>query len=426
MTGTSRVTLGWSTVITSAVVLLALGATATYVLVGLSRSPTGRPEQSESSVAATAQRNVAATAVPGPAVSQGALSDVAITLTPDAIQRAGIRTGQVQSGIGASRLRLPGVVDANAYQQIVVTSLVGGRVTRVLVELGQSVRAGQAMAEIFSPELAEAETRYISARAELDAHERQLQRTERLVELGAASRQELEMLHAEHTAKLTAVDSARSRLEVLGISRSTAEGLGPGSAVNALITVAAPIAGLVIERNANRGLNVDAAAKLFTVADLSTIWVVADLYEKDFATVHVGSSATVTTQAYPDLVVQGRVSYIDPQVATQTRTAKIRIEVPNPRQALRIGMFADVTIETASQVRHVRIPKSAVQHVGDRTVVYLADSTQPGRFIEREVRLGEAAGSEVEVLSGVQEKDTVVAEGSFYVRAERERLGLRP
>ena len=233
------------------------------------------------------------------------------------------------------------------------------------------------------------------------------------------------MLHAEHTAKLTAVDSARSRLEVLGITRSTAESLRPGSAVNAMMTVAAPSAGLVIERNANPGLNVDGATKLFTVADLSTIWVVADLYEKDFARVHVGSSATVTTKAYPDLVVQGRVSYIDPQVRAQTRTAQIRIEVPNSGEALRIGMFADVIIETVGQVGRVLVPKSAFQHVGDRTVVYLADATQPGRFIEREVRLGESTDRDVEILSGVEPGDTVVTEGSFYVRAERERLGLR-
>ena len=104
------------------------------------------------------------------------------------------------------------------------------------------------MAEIFSPELAEAETRFVSARAELDAHERELQRTEKLVEIGAASRQELEMLHAAHTAKLTAVESARSRLELLGLSASSIAGLGPGKDLGAVTTVPAPIAGVVTER----------------------------------------------------------------------------------------------------------------------------------------------------------------------------------
>ena len=164
---------------------------------------------------------------------------------------------------------------------------------------------------------------------------------------------------------------------------------------------------------------------MFTVVDLSTIWVVADVYEKDFSHVHVGSTANVTTKAYPDSVLKARVSYIDPQINPTTRTAQVRIEAPNPRGQLRLGMFADVSIEGAEHASIARIPRSAVQNVDNRTVVYLADPTQPGRFIEREVHLGDSSGSDVDVLSGVAQADTVVSDGSFFVRAERERLGLR-
>ncbi|HWK12509.1 MAG TPA: efflux RND transporter periplasmic adaptor subunit, partial [Vicinamibacterales bacterium] len=281
------------------------------------------------------------------------------------------------TGSGGSTFRLPGIVDANAYKQVVVTPLVAGRVTRVLVELGQSVRRGQGLAEIFSPELSEAETRYLSARAELDAHERELQRTEKLVEIGASSRQELERLHAEHTAKLTAVETAKSRLELLGLSADSVAGLAPGKDAGAVTTVPAPIAGVVTERIANPGLNVEASTKMFTVVDLSTVWVVADVYENDFSRVHVGSTASVTTKAYPDAMLRGRVSYIDPQVNATTRTAKVRIEVPNPREQLRLGMFADVEMEGAEAGSRTRVPRTAVQNVDDRTVVYLADREQP-------------------------------------------------
>ncbi|ODS53440.1 MAG: hypothetical protein ABS36_12390 [Acidobacteria bacterium SCN 69-37] len=184
---------------------------------------------------------------------------------------------------------------------------------------------------------------------------------------------------------------------------------------------------MVTERLANVGLNVDQAAKLFTVVDLSTVWVVADLYEKDFARVRVGGPATVTTNAYPDLVLQGRVSYIDPQVSKETRTAKVRIEVPNPRNELRLGMYAEALLGGGEGGPSTPvIPRSAVQNVGDRTVVYLVNPKEPGKFVEREVRLGAVTGDQVVVISGVQPGDVVVAEGSFYVRAERERLGLRP
>ena len=100
----------------------------------------------------------------------------------------------------------------------------------------------------------------------------------------------------------------------------------------------------------------------------------------------------MTTKAFPDLVLSGRVSYIDPQVHPETRTARVRVEVTNSRQELRLGMFADVSIETGGQASTTQVPRAAVQHVGDRTIVYVADPKQPGRFVEREVRLGDGTG----------------------------------
>jgi RND family efflux transporter MFP subunit len=297
---------------------------------------------------------------------------------------------------------------------------------RVTADLGQHVQRGQTLAQIFSPELADAQTRYISARADLAAHEQELARTEKLVAIGAASRQELERIHAGHTARLADVESAASRLELLGLSSDAIEGLGPGKNQGATTSVPAPIAGVITERLANVGLNVDQATKLFTVVDLSSVWVVANLYEKDFARVRVGSPATVTTNAYPDVVLQGRVSYIDPQVSPETRTAKVRIEVPNPRNDLRLGMYAEALLGDNAGMSTPMIPRGAVQNVGDRTVVYLVKPKEPGTFVEREVRLGTATGDRISVLMGVQIGDVVVGEGSFSVRAERERLGLRP
>ena len=125
----------------------------------------------------------------------------------------------------------------------------------------------------------------------------------------------------------------------------------------------------------------------------------------------------MTTAAYPDLVLRQRVSYIDPQINPDTRTAKVRVEVPNRRGELRFGMFADVAVARAGVTTVVVIPKGAVQNVGSRQIVYLASPDQPGKFVERDVRLGEAAGQQVEVLSGLTIGDSVVAEGSFFLRA---------
>jgi len=403
-----------------AIALLAAGAGATYLLMRSDAGAGGHVADVPSPTGA--QPSLARPA----ATSNAALPDVVVPLSQDAVERAGIIVTPVASGTAATEMRLPGVVEPNAYRQVVVTPLVAGRVTKVGPALGDRVRRGQTMAEIYSPALAEAQTRYVSAQAMLDAHDRELQRTRKLVEIGAASRQELEKIHAEHVAQTAAVQSAGSQLELLGVSASALDKMASGRSVSAATNVPAPIDGVVTERGANVGLNVDTASKLFTVVDLSTVWVVADLYEKDSSRVRVGSEAAITTSARPDLTLRGRVSYIDPQVSADTRTAKVRIEVPNPGGELRLGMYGDVVVAGASGTSVPRIPRSAVQNVGDRTVVYQANPKEPGKFIEREVRLGQTPGEQVEVVSGVQPGDVVVTEGSFFVKAERERLGLRP
>ncbi len=423
MTRDSRVTMHKGAAALIGVGLVVVGAGASYLL---TRSSAEIPERMAPSATAAAPSTSSAPPSATAAPENTPLPDVVVPLSAEAVKRARITVTPVESGTSAGGIRLPGVVEPNAYREVVVTPLVSGRVTRVAVELGARVRRGQTLAEIYSPGLAEAQTKYISAKAMLEAHDRELERTQKLVEIGAASRQELERVHAEHAAQTAAVQSARSQLELLGLSSSTVEALGSGSKVDATTRVPAPIDGVITERAANVGLNVDQATPLFTVVDLSTVWIVADVYEKDFARVRIGSDATVTTSAYPGLSLRGRISYIDPQVNPETRTAKARVEVPNPRGELNLGMYAEVVVAGASEAPVPVVPRTAIQNIVDRTVVYLANPKEPGTFTEREVRLGEASGEQVEITAGLQPGDVVVTKGSFFIRAERERLGLRP
>jgi RND family efflux transporter MFP subunit len=370
-----------------------------------------------------------ATAVPPPSTPPGVegrsatLPDVTVPLTKEAAARAGIERTQVTAQAVTDRLRLPGVVEPNAYRQVSVTSLVGGRVVGVSAQLGERVRRGQSIAQVYSPEVAEARTKYVAAKAMLDAHDRELQRTQKLVAIGAASRQELERIHAEHAAQTAEVESARSRLQLLGADGDG--GSASKSQQNATANVPAPIDGIITERLANVGLNVDPTTKLFTVVDLSNVWIVADVYERDLQRVREGPRATVTTTAYPDRRLEGRVSFIDPQLNSATRTAKIRVEVPNPKGDLRLGMYTEVAIESPISASVLAVPKDAIQSVGDRQFVYVSSVKDPTKFIEREVRLGRAMGDQVEVLAGLSAGDSLVSKGSFFVRAEAERLGLR-
>ena len=197
--------------------LMALGAVATYV--AMSRSTPGA--------------STGAAVAPAQAVAEAPMTGMSVTLSQEAVGRAGIELQPVVQSAGAGGIRVPGTIQPNAYRTAVVTSLVGGRVARVAGELGQPVRRGQTLAEVYSPELAEAQTRFVGVRAELDAHERELRRTENLAEIGAASRQELERIHAAHTAAVTLLQSHRARLTLLGMSDAQIETLSSASAVTA-------------------------------------------------------------------------------------------------------------------------------------------------------------------------------------------------
>lgn len=388
---------------------LAAGAAATYLALGSRMLPptasAPTPPQTSPETAASA-------------------SEPAILLSPDAVERAKIVVSPVELATPRSDVRTPAVIEPNAYRQVVITALVAGRMSRVNAELGQLVRRGDLLAEVYSPELAEAQRAYLSQQADLQAHEQQLARTERLVGIGATSRQELERAHAEHTMLTSSVAGARSRLELFSMSADQVTRLSSSTQMTSTFDVRAPSEGVVTSREATVGANVQAGSPLFTIANLSTVWVVGSLYEKDFALVRVGSPLRMTVPAYPGLELRGTVSYIDPQVNRETRTARVRAEMPNAGGRLRLGMYADLHIGTTSATPVALIPRGAVQTIGQQSVVYVADTNTQGRFVERAIQIGAASDGRVEVVSGLSPGELVVTEGSFSLRAERERQGL--
>ncbi|HXG89806.1 MAG TPA: efflux RND transporter periplasmic adaptor subunit [Vicinamibacterales bacterium] len=427
----------WFVVAIGAVVFIAVGATGAWwymrrSMVDPAASATVRTRAGDDMAGMNmpSDRAPAGMNMPGAAdaVDKAAttpLADITITLTKEAIQRAGIEVTPVRTDTTAGTLRLPGVVEANEYRQVAITSLVAGRLTRVAVALGDRVTRGQVVADVYSPELAAAQTQYLNMRAEFGAAHQELQRTERLVEIGAASKQELERIRAQHTVHATGVEGARATLTLFGLGSARIARLRTAADITSTVSVPAPLSGVITKRQANVGLNVDPSTELFTVVDLSTVWVIGALYERDFSRVSVGSTASVTTAAYPGVVLQGKVSYIDPQISPETRTAALRVEVANRDQQLRLGMYADMSVEDRATTGVPIVPRTAVQTLGSRQVVYLAKSTPAGAFVEREVRLGGRTGDDVQVIAGLAPGDTVVSEGTFYLRAEGERRGLR-
>jgi len=410
----------WMGQLIGAVLLLALGVVAGVLWSGRhTTSPTDTPSAETSK----SMPGMPGMAMPGPAAPSSAAKPdepVEVSLTPEAMARTGIKIDTVQAATAAEGVGVPGTVASNAYRDTKVNALVGGVVRQVMVELGGHVRRSDPLAVIFSSDLADAQMKYLSMRATFEADHQKLVRTEKLVALGAASRQELEEVTAMHAGHETELAAARQRLLLLGLEARQVDSLTDASHVVSEVTVPAPANGEVIARSVNPGQVVSGGQELFVVTDLSTVWVIGDLYEKDFPVVRVGSNAVINVPAN-NRTLRGRVAYIDPRVDPASRTAKVRVEVPNPGENLRLGMFVTLSFETGSNQRITVVPQAAVQALGERTVVYMPVEGEEGKFTERPVKLGPSRGDLVQVVEGLRPGEKVVTSGSFFLRSEATR-----
>ncbi|MGZ5481163.1 MAG: efflux RND transporter periplasmic adaptor subunit [Pyrinomonadaceae bacterium] len=344
-----------------------------------------------------------------------------LTLTPEQLRSVQLKiemVGEAPTTEAAAQMAT-GVVLANIYKDTPVVSLVGGIVRSVNGELGQNVRRGQRVAIVFSNELAEAQAGYLTAVAALDEHHRHHLRTIKLVEIGAASRQELESATTQYRESEANVANLRQKLLLLGMTAQRIASLKSPSQVNSEVTVPAPASGTITSRTVNSGEVIEANKELLRVTDLSTVWVIGQVYEKDLATVRVGSGANITSDAYPGQVFRGRVTYVDPKIDPATRTAQVRIEIANPRQMFKIGMFVNVAFGALGVAEQTlsTVPKNAVQTIGTQRFVFVA-TDKPNEFILRPVRVGAESNGFYPVLEGLNAGERVVTEGSFMLRAE--------
>jgi membrane fusion protein, heavy metal efflux system len=345
-----------------------------------------------------------------------------ITIAPEVMQRAGIKIEpvgeQVASEIAGSAVTT-GIVQANAYRASPVVSLVGGIVRRVNAELGQTVVRGQTMAVIFSDELAQAQSRYLTAQADLEEHHKHHARTMKLVEIGAASREELEQATTKLRSAESELASQRQRLLLLGLSSQRISSLRSSEQVSSDVSLPSPVNGTVISRSANPGEVIQADKEILRVADLSSVWVIGQVYEKDLGRIKVGSGASISSEAYPGRVFRGQVSYVDPTLDPATRTAQVRIELANPGQTLKIGMYVNVAFAALGEAESTVavVPTNAVQNINNQQVVFVA-SKEANVFAMRRVRLGPEANGRYPVLEGISVGDRIATQGSFLLRAE--------
>jgi RND family efflux transporter MFP subunit len=349
------------------------------------------------------------------------LGDQKLILTSEQLQRAGLKieaVGEKPSSEAMGQMTT-GVVQANTYKETPVVSLVGGIVRSVRPELGQAVQRGQTVAIVSSNELADLQARYLTAMAALDEHHRHHTRTMKLVEIGAASREEMEMANTKLREAESEVGNLRQKLLLLGLSSQRIASLNSTAQISSEVSVPAPSSGTLTSRSVNPGEVVEANKELMRVTDLSSVWVVGQVYEKDLATVRVGSGANITSDAYPGRIFRGRISYVDPKVDPATRTAQVRVELANPGQMFKIGMYVNVAFAAlgASEKTMPVVSKGAVQAIGNQQYVFVA-TDKSNEFVLRQVKLAPESNGFYPVIEGLNSGDRIVGEGSFLLRAE--------
>jgi membrane fusion protein, heavy metal efflux system len=308
-----------------------------------------------------------------------------------------------------------GKVEANADRVAHVSPRISGQIVSVQASLGDRVNAGQTLLTLKSLEMAEAANRSRLSKTKLALAEANMMRIRTLVEKKIVARKELLQAETDYQLAQTERQNDQERLSLYGASNSN---LQSNSHNKTSLMVHAPISGTITEKHAIVGELSDPSKSLFTVVDLSSIWVVVDIYEKDLAKVSRGQQAIVTVDAWPDLKLTGRVTYLADMLDAATRTLKVRVEVPNPRRMLKPEMFARVELTPpASAVMTIAVPEDAIQEIDSKKVIFIADESSEV-FRPETVETGRSSGGLVEIISGIREGQRYAGKGSFILKSE--------
>ena len=328
-------------------------------------------------------------------VSVSGQEEGTVRIDPVTQQNIGVRTSTVEVASLPRTARTTGRFEASAQGQVAVSPKISGWVERLHVNYeGARVRKGEPLFELYSPELVSTQEEYLLA----------LRNQERLAESGAA----------DDAQRL--VDAARRRLAYWDITDEQVRRLEETGEPQRTLTLYAPAAGTVTETSVTEGQQVQVGQTLMRLTDLSTLWLMADVYEQDLAWVDVGTPAEITLPYAPGQPQTGQVSYLYDQLDAQARTVQARIAVPNPGGKLKPGMYATVTLTGSETTPRPVVPEEAVIRTGSREVVVLA--LGDGRFRPAEVVAGSSSDGRVQILEGLEGGEEVVTSAQFLIDSE--------
>jgi len=311
-----------------------------------------------------------------------------------------------------------GKIVANENRLAHLSARVPGRIVAVYANLGDRVKEGDRLLLLDSPAYGEAQLEYRKARTTLSVMEKAFERANALLDRGAIGVGEHQRREADYENARADLHEAEEKLHLLGMTEREIQHLAAKTlphAEVARVPLRAPFTGEVIERNATIGEVIDPNKTLFTVADLSTVWVRADFPEQQAGRLKTGLTIEVRVSAYPNSIFRGAITYVGAVIDPTSRTVTARADVANPDGQLRPEMFADVTLVTDEQ-SVLSVPGAAVQQVGNQAVVFVVRG--PRRFESRGVTLGQASSEYIQVVAGLTSGDEVVTQGSYALKSE--------
>ncbi len=337
-----------------------------------------------------------------------------VKMTAEAQKQNGVAVAAAGKQRLAGAISATGKVEANADRIAHVSPRISGKIVSVRASLGDGVAAGQTLATLDSIELGEALNRYRQSKTRLALAQSSMDRIKALVEKKIAARKDILQAETDYQMATTELHTDEERLSLYGVAPSDIKNANHRKP---LLPVRSPIGGIITEKHAIVGELADPSTSLYTVADLSSVWVMVDINEKDLAKVHRGQSAAVTVSAFPELKLNGRITYIADLVDEATRTVKARVEVANPGRKLKPEMFATVELTLAADAPPVlAVPEDAVQDLDGKKVVFVAEGSD--EFAARPVQTGRTAGGLVEIVSGLTEGESYAVKGSFILKSE--------
>ena len=359
------------------------------------RSQQRETVEKRDSAHAVDQESAPATNAPEPSGNEPTLAP--IQLTPQRMQSIGVKLGTAQMKTVTNDIRVSGNVDVNERQLATVQLRFPGWIHKVFVDATYDyVRKGQPLFTIYSPDLVTTQEEYLLARK----NQEQLRQSS---------------VEGVSAGSDTLVSAAKERLQQWEVPQSEIAKLESMGKPITDLTINSPVSGYITERNALPNMYVQPESKLYTVADLSTVWVYGQVFQTDVGRIKPGDAAMVTVDSYPGKTFKGRVDFILPQVDMNTRTVRVRLVFPNPGLLLKPGMFVNVLLK-APEGKSVTIPASAVFHSGSRNLVFV--NKGEGNFEPREVELGSRTGDDVAILKGLKPGESLVTSANFLIDSE--------